>query len=223
LGVVALILFRFLLVLKFLVLKTYILSVLILSFVAYSTSAFAQNPKILVYGDSLSAAYGIPQQQGWVALLQDKLISEHYDYEVVNASISGETTSGGLSRITTVLKQTKPEIIILALGANDGLRGLHTLEMTKNLDNIIKQSKKAGAKILLVGMKIPPNYGPKYTTSFSQSYTQLSHDHQILLVPFMLDNVAVKSNLIQNDGLHPNQLGQPIILQNIWPKLKLLL
>lgn len=216
-------LFRFLLVLRFLVLKTSLVSLFFLVFVAWHLPAFAENSKILVYGDSLSAAYGIPKQQGWVALLQKKLQSEHYRYEVVNASISGETTSGGVSRIASALKQTKPKVIILALGANDGLRGLPITEMTKNLNNIITQSKKTGAKVLLVGMKIPPNYGPKYTESFSQSYRQLSSHHKIPLVPFMLDNVAVKSNLIQEDGLHPNILGQPIILQNIWPKLKLLL
>lgn len=216
-------LFRFLLVLRFLVLKTSLVSLFFLVFVAWHLPAFAENSKILVYGDSLSAAYGIPKQQGWVALLQKKLQSEHYRYEVVNASISGETTSGGVSRIASALKQNKPKIVILALGANDGLRGLPITEMTKNLNNIITQSKKTGAKVLLVGMKIPPNYGPKYTESFSQSYRQLSSHHKIPLVPFMLDNVAVKSNLIQEDGLHPNILGQPIILQNIWPKLKLLL
>lgn len=216
-------LFHFLLVLRFLVLKTCLVSLFFLVFVAWHTPAFAENSKILVYGDSLSAAYGIPKQQGWAALLQKKLQSEQYRYEVVNASISGETTSGGVSRIASALKQTKPKVIILALGANDGLRGLPITEMTKNLNSIITQSKKTGAKVLLVGMKIPPNYGPKYTDAFHRSYQQLSLQHKIPLVPFMLDNVAVKSQLIQEDGLHPNSLGQPIILQNIWPKLKLLL
>jgi len=177
----------------------------------------------MVYGDSLSAAYGIPQQQGWASLLQKKLDAERYQYQVVNTSISGETTSGGVSRIQHALDQTKPNIIILELGANDGLRGLPIPEMTANLNTIIQQSKKSGAKILLVGMRIPPNYGPRYTTNFSQSYVNLSQKHNIPLVPFMLDNIAAKANLIQDDGLHPNAIAQPLVLENIWPHLKQLL
>ena len=189
------------------------------------TSAFAQTtdistPTILVYGDSLSAAYGIPQQQGWAALLQKKLNDEGYAYKVMNASISGETTSGGLSRMKAKLAETKPAIVILALGANDGLRGLPIREMTVNLNTMIESSKKSGAKVLLLGMKIPPNYGLNYTNAFSQTYIQLSQVHKISLVPFMLENVAAKAKLIQDDGLHPNALGQPIILDNIWPALK---
>jgi len=194
-----------------------------LSFVAWSSEAMAENPKILIYGDSLSAAYGIPQQQGWATLLQKKLNSQHYHYDVINASISGETTSSGLSRLTSTLAETKATIIILELGANDGLRGLPLKEMSANLSAMIKQSKKAGAKVLLLGIKIPPNYGPKYTESFSQIYTKLSKKHRVPLVPFMLENVAAKPQLIQEDGLHPNALGQPIVLENIWPHLQLLL
>jgi len=223
LGAAALILFRFLLVLRLSVLKTCLVSSFFLVFVAWHSAVFAENSNILVYGDSLSAAYGIPQHQGWAAQLQKKLQDEHYPYEVVNASISGETTSGGVTRIATVLKQTKPKIVILALGANDGLRGLPIQEMTANLDTIITQSKKSGAKLLLIGMRIPPNYGPQYTQSFSHSYQQLSHKHQAKLVPFMLDKVAARPELIQQDGLHPNARGQAIILENIWPKLRLLL
>lgn len=211
-------LFRFLLVLKFTLLSSYLLG-----FVAWSSPAFAENPKILIFGDSLSAAYGISPQQGWAALLQKKLHLEQYDYDVVNASISGETTSGGVSRIKTTLQQTKPVIVVLELGANDGLRGLSIQEMTRNLNTIIQQSKKNGAKVMLIGMRIPPNYGPQYTEAFRLSYQQLSIQHKIPLVPFMLEKVAAKPRLIQDDGLHPNALGQTIILENIWPKLKLLL
>lgn len=207
----------------FLVLKTALLSLCFLGFVAWASPANAENPNILIVGDSLSAAYGIPQQQGWAALLQKRLQLENYRYDVVNASMSGETTSGGASRITAALKQTKPAIVILELGANDGLRGLPIKEMTANLSNIIRQSRKSGAKVLLVGMKIPPNYGPKYSEAFSQSYQQLSRKHKIPQVPFMLENVATQPDLIQQDGLHPNTLGQPMILENIWPQLKLLL
>lgn len=206
-----------------LVFKTALISMFFLSFVAWPRASFAENAKIMVYGDSLSAAYGIPQQQGWAALLQKKLDSEHYQYDVVNASISGETTSGGVSRIQKSLSQIKPNIIILELGANDGLRGLSIKEMTNNLNIIIEQSKKYGTQVLLVGMKIPPNYGPQYTKLFNQTYVNLSQKHQTQLLPFMLENIAAKPNLIQEDGLHPNAIAQPLVLENIWPHLKQLL
>lgn len=206
-----------------LVLKTLLLSLFFSHFVAWSMPAFAENPKIMIYGDSLSAAYGIPQQQGWASLLQKKLASEYYQYDVVNASISGETTSGGVSRIQKILDQIKPSIIILELGANDGLRGLPIQEMSNNLNTIILQSKKSGARVLLVGMRIPPNYGPQYTKLFSQTYVKLSQEHQIPLVPFMLENIAAKADLIQDDGLHPNAIAQPLVLDNIWSHLKKLL
>lgn len=210
--------FRLFLVLRFLIVSLYFTS-----FVAWSTPAVAANPKILIYGDSLSAAYGIPQQQGWAALLQKKLIHGKMHYDVINASVSGETTSGGLSRFASTLKQTQPEIVILELGANDGLRGLPIQALRENLSAMIQQSKKSGAKVLLVGMRIPPNYGAKYTKAFSQSYQQLSKQHKIPLVPFMLENVAAQPDLIQQDGLHPNTVGQAIILENIWPKLQRLI
>ncbi|HQO15604.1 MAG TPA: arylesterase [Methylotenera sp.] len=199
------------------------LSLFGLLFVAWNTQAFAENSKILVYGDSLSAAYGITQPQGWVTLLQQKLNAEGYHYEVANASISGETTSGGLTRFEKTITTIKPKIVVLALGANDGLRGLPTQEMRKNLSAMITYSQKKKAKVLLLGMRIPPNYGPKYTEAFYQTYQQLGQQHNINLVPFMLDQVAAKPHLIQADGLHPNALGQPVILNNIWPALKLML
>lgn len=197
-------------------------------FVAWSNQVIAAEftaakPVILVYGDSLSAGYGLAQQQAWVKLLEKKIDSEHYSYAVVNASISGETTSGGLSRFSAAINNYKPAIIILELGANDGLRGLPVNAMANNLKSMLEQAKKTHAKVLLLGMRIPPNYGPQYTRAFSDAYIQLSKEFQIPLVPFMLDNVAGKSQLIQDDGLHPNALGQPIILDNIWPQLKPLL
>ncbi|MDI1298172.1 arylesterase [Methylotenera sp.] len=203
--------------------KLLCISLLSLSFVACISQANAANPKILVFGDSLSAAYGIPKSQGWVALLQKKLADQHYQYDVINASISGETTSGGLTRLETALSKVQPNIIIIELGANDGLRGLPVKEMTENLNTMITQSKKANAKILLIGMKIPPNYGPKYTEAFRNTYPDLSLQHKVSLVPFLLENVAAQPKLIQDDGLHPNVSGQPILLDNIWPKLKPLL
>lgn len=181
------------------------------------------KPSILVFGDSLSAAYGIPQQQGWAALLQKKLMQQNLHYQVVNASISGETTSGGLNRLDAALKQTQPAIVILELGANDGLRGLPISQIHANLNDMIQKSKKSGAKVLMLGMKIPPNYGAKYTASFSDTYHKLSLHHKVPLVPFMLENVAAKPQFIQSDGLHPNTLGQPIVLNNIWPQLEALI
>lgn len=207
----------------FLILKSSVLSLCLISFVAWSAPVFAANPKILIYGDSLSAAYGIPQQLGWAALLKQKLDQENLRFDVINASVSGETTSGGLTRLAHTLEQTKPQTIIIELGANDGLRGLPVKNMHDNLDAMIQLSKKSGAKVLLVGMRIPPNYGPKYTEEFSQTYIKLASQHKVSVVPFMLDNVAAKPDLIQQDGLHPNTQGQPIILNNIWPELQRLL
>jgi len=204
----------------FLILKSSVVSLCLISFVAWSIPVFAANPKILIYGDSLSAAYGIAQQQGWAALLKEKLNQENLRFEVINASISGETTSSGLTRLANTLKQNNPKVIILELGSNDGLRGLPIKNMHDNLDAMIQLSKKSGAKVLLIGMRIPPNYGPKYTEEFSQTYINLAKLHKIPVIPFMLENVAAKPDLIQQDGLHPNALGQPIILNNIWPELQ---
>jgi len=198
-------------------------SLLGFNFVASANQAFATNPKILVYGDSLSSSYGVAKQQGWVAFLQKKLNEQHYRYDVVNVSISGETTSGGLTRLARILSNTKPAIVILELGANDGLRGLPVDDMSANLSAMIMQCKKAKVKVLLIGIKIPPNYGAKYTESFSNTYSQLSQKHKVPLVPFMLEKIAARPNLIQDDGLHPNALGQPMMLDNIWPKLQLML
>lgn len=199
------------------------ISLLGFGLVAYSTPVFAENPKILIYGDSLSAAYGIPQQSGWPALLQKKLKDEGYQYDIVNASISGETTSGGLSRLKKTLETTQPAIIILELGANDGLRGLPLNAMTSNLTAMIEQMQKTRAKIILAGMKIPPNYGPQYTAGFAKSYQQLSERYKLSLIPFFLDNVAAQRDLLLQDGLHPNADGQIIMLENIWPHLQPLL
>jgi acyl-CoA thioesterase-1 len=199
------------------------LSLLSLSFVAYPFSANAENPKILVFGDSLSAGFGVAKQQAWVTLLQTKLDSHKYHYDVINASISGETTSGGLSRFSMTLAKTNPNIVILELGANDGLRGLPITEMTKNLNTMIELTKKYKAKLLLLGMRIPPNYGLKYTENFHNTYQILSEKHLVPLVPFLLENIAAEPNLIQDDGLHPNALAQPIMLNNVWPKLQQML
>jgi acyl-CoA thioesterase I len=174
---------------------------------------------IVVFGDSLSAAYNIAQDEGWVALLQQRLALKKYNYQVINASISGETTSGGLSRFADMLKTKKPNIVILELGGNDGLRGLSAAETSNNLDAMIQQAKAKKAQVLLLGMKIPPNYGIKYNRQFSQNYQSLAKKHQLKLVPFFLEGVAGNPNLMQADGLHPTAAAQPKILENVWPIL----
>jgi acyl-CoA thioesterase I len=184
----------------------------------------AEANTIVVYGDSLSAAYNIEQDEGWVALLQQRLNKQNLskkklNYQVINASISGETTSGGLSRFADMLKTQKPNIVILELGGNDGLRGLSASDTYKNLDAMIQQAKAKKATVLLLGMKIPPNYGLKYSRQFSDNYQNLAKKHQIKLVSFFLEGVAGNQDLIQADGLHPTAAAQPKMLENIWPIL----
>ena len=171
---------------------------------------------ILVYGDSLSAAYRMPQQQGWVSLLQQRLQTQGYPYHVVNASVSGETTSGGLSRLQITLRQHKPDIVLLELGANDGLRGLPLAQMRNNLEAMIKAIQATGADVILLGIMIPPNYGPKYTQEFSQSFTELAKRFDLPLVNFLLEGVAGKPELTLDDGLHPSAIAQPRSLENVW-------
>jgi acyl-CoA thioesterase-1 len=203
--------------------KISLISLCFSGFVACCLPAVAADPVVLIYGDSLSAAYGLPQSQGWAALLEKKLAQEKLPHRIVNASISGETTAGGLTRLDAVLEKSQPNIVILELGANDGLRGLPIQATRSNLNAMLQKIKKTGAKVLLLGMQMPPNYGARYTAEFRESYRQLAQSHHTALVPFMLENVAAKPELIQQDGLHPNALGQPIILDNIWPYLKPLL
>jgi acyl-CoA thioesterase-1 len=174
---------------------------------------------VLVYGDSLSAAYGMPERQGWVALLEERLKREHPDYSVANASISGETTAGGLARIGKVLEREKPAIVIVELGANDGLRGLPVAAMKKNLSAIILQSQKAGAKVLLVGMRLPPNYGAPYTTAFAQAFAELAKSHRTALLPFMMEGFGDKAELFQADRIHPTEAAQAAVLKNVWAAL----
>lgn len=180
----------------------------------------AEAPVILVFGDSLSAAYGIPAEQGWVSLLQRRLAERGYPHQVVNASISGDTTSGGLSRLPAALERHRPALIILELGANDGLRGQPPMVMNHNLAQMIELSQQAGAQALLAEMRIPPNYGPLYTQKFQATFGELAKRYDILLIPFMLDGVAGNPALIQDDGLHPRAEGQPRILENVWKVLE---
>ena len=177
------------------------------------------SPTLLVFGDSLSAAYGIGQQAGWVALLQERLRQKRLDYTVINASVSGETTSGGAARIAATLTAYKPAIVIVALGANDGLRGLPLAQMRDNLAVILRAAQKSGSRVLLAGMKMPPNYGPQYTQAFEQAYVALARQFKSALVPFLLDGVAGKRELFLDDNLHPNGQAQPVILENVWKQL----
>ncbi|WP_020168116.1 MULTISPECIES: arylesterase [Methylotenera] len=195
-------------------------SLIVLSLVATNAQA-AQT--IVVFGDSLSAAYGIQQNEGWVTLLQNKLKQENFDYKVVNTSISGETTSGGLGRFKAMLATHKPNIVVIELGANDGLRGLSVKEMHSNLNNMINQAKVAKAEVMLLGMRIPPNYGIQYTQQFSDTYADLAQKYGLNLVPFFLDGVAGNPSLVQDDGLHPKAVAQTKLLENVWPQLKKLL
>ena len=195
-------------------------------FLALGSVASAAAPAqrtIVVLGDSLSAGYGIKVEQGWVRLLEQRLASEGYGYRVVNASVSGETTQGGLARLPRALETHKPAIVIVELGGNDGLRGLQLAASRDNLSKIIEKARAAKAQVLLVGMMIPPNYGPRYTQEFRDIYTGLASRHSIPLVPFLLDKVALNSEFMQADGIHANAKGQPRMLENVWPVLKPLL
>ena len=174
---------------------------------------------ILVLGDSLSAGYGISTNSGWVALLQQRLEQQGYRQRVVNASISGDTTSGGLARLPQALAQHRPQLVILELGANDGLRGLPLEEMRRNLATIIDKSREQGATLLLAGVRLPPNYGALYVKTFHDVYRQLARNHKVAFVPYLLTGVSGRANLMQADGLHPRANAQRLILDNVWPHL----
>jgi acyl-CoA thioesterase-1 len=199
--------------------RTFLRIGIIFSLLCGSLTVNAKSPVILVYGDSLSAGYGMGMAQSWPSLLQKKLSA----YQVINASISGETTAGGLTRLASTLQRHQPTIVILALGANDGLRGL-SLEMTRrNLAQMIRQIQAHKAKVLLVGIQIPPNFGQAYTQKFTQLYAHLAKQYKTDLVPFLLQNVADKPELFQADQLHPSAQAQPILMENVYTHLVKLL
>ncbi|GMR06174.1 MAG: arylesterase [Gammaproteobacteria bacterium] len=181
--------------------------------------ARTDDPVILVLGDSISAAYGIDTQQGWVALLQQQLTKHGFNYRAVNASVSGDTTRTGLNRLDDALQQHKPAIIIVALGGNDGLRGLPFSEIEQSLSRIIEKSQQQGIAILLAGVRLPPNYGVFYNSRFATLFQTLSKKYKVALVPKILDQVADDSSLMQADSKHPTAEGQKQVLQNIWPYL----
>ena len=196
---------------------------LLLLLVWCQAAAAAPSRTILVMGDSLSAAYGLDVSQGWVVLLQARLKAQAYDYTVVNGSVSGETTEGGLTRLPEELKNAKPAIVILELGANDGLRGLPLKTLQDNLERMVAISSQSGAKVLLVGILMPPNYGPEYTRGFEDVYKDLARRQKLPFLPFLLEGVAQHRELLQTDGMHPVAAAEPAVLDNVWPKLKPLL
>lgn len=175
---------------------------------------------IMIYGDSLSAGYGLPRQAGWTNLLLQRLHDESFDYKIVNASISGETTLGGKNRIAQALSAHNPEIVIVALGANDGLRGQSLDAMYANLDAIIQTCVKRKVRVLLVGMRLPPNYGAAYTEKFHAVFRDLAQRRKLPLVPFLLDGFADNAAMFQADGIHPAALAQPLMLDNVWKTLR---
>lgn len=186
-----------------------------MGFSALSSAA----PKILVMGDSLSAAYGMKREAGWVNLLQQRLSDRGYPYQVINASISGETTRGGLTRIGGILARHRPTIVIIALGANDGLRGLSLKAMKENLSGMVKQAQVDKTKLLLIGMQLPPNYGPAYNRRFQQTFSELAEQFDTALLPFLLQGVAQQRELFLSDGIHPTMEAQPLILDLVWEAL----
>jgi acyl-CoA thioesterase-1 len=189
-----------------------------------SASAQAEAPVILVFGDSISAGYGLARvDQGWVELLKTRLNSQGYGYQVVNASVSGETTAGGLARLPRALELHHPKIVILELGGNDGLRALPIAQLRANLTQMVDLATAAGAKALLLGMRMPPNYGPQYTEQFAMVFSDLARDKKLPSVPFLLTDIALSPTLLQGDDIHPNALGQPILLENVWATLKQML
>lgn len=186
-----------------------------------ATPAFAGT--VLVWGDSLAAGYGLSPAQAWPTLLGERLAHNKPAYRVVNASISGETTAGGRSRLPAALQTHRPTIVIIELGANDGLRGLPVPAMTSNLQAMINAARESGAKILLVGMRMPPNYGPAYTTGFEKAFQDLARTNKVRLVPFLMAGFADQPTYFQADGIHPTAQAQPLILDTVWHELKPLL
>jgi acyl-CoA thioesterase-1 len=199
------------------------LSLLLMLTAAALPAGAAQSPVILVLGDSLSAGYGLAPGQGWVALLQQRLKQEGYGHRVVNASVSGETTDGGLARLDRALATHKPAVVVVELGGNDGLRGLPVARVEANLGEIIARSRARGARVLLLTVNMPTNYGPQYTASFRQAFANVATRHQVGVAALMSPEMAVDLGYFQPDGIHPNARAQPLLLDNVWPQLTPLL
>ena len=185
-----------------------------------AVAAPARAPVILVWGDSLSAAFGIPLESGWVQLLQQRLREQGYPHRVVNGSVSGETTSGGLERLPAALKQHRPRLVLIELGGNDGLRGLPLRQLRANLRGMVERSRAAGAQVVVFEMTVPPNYGEAYTRGFTQAFTEVARDGPAHLVPFFLAPIALDPKWFQEDGIHPTVAAQPLLLDAAWPTLQ---
>ncbi|WP_236170818.1 MULTISPECIES: arylesterase [Pseudomonas aeruginosa group] len=178
---------------------------------------------LLVVGDSISAGLGLDTSQGWVSLLDKRLKEQGFGYKVVNASISGDTTAGGLARLPALLSEQKPALVVIELGGNDGLRGMAPAQLQQNLASMVDQSRQAGAKVILLGMRLPPNYGQRYTDAFAKVFDSVASEQKIALVPFFLEGVGGVQDMMQADGIHPAQVAQAKLLDNVWPTLKPLL
>lgn len=187
------------------------------------SQASEQPPVILVLGDSISAGYGMPADQGWVTLLQQRLKQQAYPYQVINASISGETTQGGLTRLPALLRQHQPALVLIELGGNDGLRGFPLNLLKHNLTQLIALSKASQAQPVLLGIQLPPSYGRRYTQAFARTFPDLAQEYQVPVMPFILEGIGEDSNKMQADGIHPTAQAQPLLLDNIWPVLQPLL
>jgi acyl-CoA thioesterase I len=192
------------------------LAALVLLTVACLPAAHGAGQTIVVVGDSLSSGYGIAAEQSWVAMLEDRLQSEGYGYQVVNASIAGDTTAGGLARLPRLLNLHAPELVVIELGGNDGLRGQPVATLRANLTKMIELSEQAGAEVVLAGIQIPPNYGRTYTQALAAVYPELAAQHGAALIEFLLEDVALNGDLMQPDGIHPNAAGQEIVFANVW-------
>ncbi|MDH5584177.1 MAG: arylesterase [Gammaproteobacteria bacterium] len=180
----------------------------------------ADTPTVLIFGDSLSAGYGIDVDQSWVSLLQQRLQEQGYEHQVINASISGETTEGGATRIETALADFSPELIILELGGNDGLRGIPAARMKSNFEQIIKRAQASGATVVLLGIRIPTNYGPRYSAEFEAVFREVSENLGVKWIEFFMEGIALNDALLQDDRIHPNASAQPLLLDNAWPVIR---
>ena len=203
--------------------RRWVLKFLSLAALLAAGAAHADDPVIVVLGDSLSSGYGLNGAASWVTLLDRRLSDEGYEYDVVNASIAGDTSAGGLSRLPRLLEVHEPALVVIEMGGNDGLRGQPVGNLRKNLERMIELVRDSGAAVLLTGIQIPPNYGPLYTQQFSALYPMLAQDYEIALVEFLMDGVALNDHLMQADRIHPNADGQPLMLDNVWRVLSGLL
>jgi acyl-CoA thioesterase-1 len=191
----------------------------VVGFFSVTTTA-SEPPVLLILGDSLSAGYGMDREKSWVSLLETRLRESGYSYRILNSSISGDTSQGGLARISRLLDRYQPEIVIIELGANDGLRGIDPDITRENMTSMVQQSQAIGARVLLAGIKLPPNYGSTYLEQFESIYADLANEFDTLLVPFFMDGVAFRPDLLQADTIHPNEAGQPVLLDNVWKVLE---